>query len=303
MNTQKIVDTWGAFARYLLHRVIHDRIQVNAGYLAYISLLSFVPMVTVLLSILSAFSAFNDAGDVIQTFVITHFLPAAGEAVNQALHDFVSNTSKMTALGGLFLFVVALTLISNIDKMLNYIWRVHQKRRWVFSFSMYWMVLTLGPFLVGASLVVTSYITSFNLVSNETFHGFSQWVLRRLPFLLSFAAFTGLYVLVPNKKVKLTHALSGALVAALLFEISKAGFAAYITHFPSYQVIYGALAAIPILFIWVYFSWLIVLFGAEITASLGEHESWREDMLKSEALIDKGEEKRIHRDRTDSESK
>ncbi len=303
LNTKQIIDTGAVFSRYLWHRVIHDRIQVNAGYLAYISLLSFVPMVAVLLSVLSAFSAFNDAGEVIQTFVITHFLPAAGEAVNQALHDFVSNTSKMTALGGLFLFVVALTLISNIDKMLNYIWRVDQKRRWVFSFSMYWMVLTLGPLLVGASLAVTSYITSLNLVSNETFHGFSQWVLRRLPFLLSFAAFTGLYVLVPNKKVKLGHALSGALVAALLFEISKAGFAAYITHFPSYQLIYGALAAIPILFIWVYFSWLIVLLGAEVTAALGEYESWQADMLKSEQPADNGGEKGRYCDRTDSESK
>ncbi|MDW6002625.1 virulence factor BrkB family protein [Vibrio mangrovi] len=303
MNTQQIMVSVTAFSRYLWRRIIHDRIQVNAGYLAYISLLSFVPMVTVLLSVLSAFSIFDDAGEVIQTFVITHFVPAAGEAVNQALHDFVSNTSKMTAFGGLFLFIVALTLISNIDKTLNYIWRVHQKRRWVFSFSMYWMVLTLGPLLVGASLAVTSYIASLNLVSNETLHGFSQWLLRRLPFLLSFAAFTGLYVLVPNKKVRVRHALSGALIAALLFEISKSGFTAYITHFPSYQVIYGALAAIPILFIWVYFSWLIVLLGAEVTASLGEYDSWHEDMLKSDNSVEKYVEKGKNDDRTDSEGK
>ncbi|WGW00441.1 virulence factor BrkB family protein [Vibrio sp. YMD68] len=292
------------FFRYLLVRMNHDRINVNAGYLTYITLLSIVPMLTVLLSVLSSFSLFSSSGDVIQDFVITHFVPAAGDAVKGALVEFIANTGKMTAVGGAFLFVAALMLISNIDKNLNFIWRVTEKRRPVFSFSMYWMVLTLGPILVGTSIAATSYITSLKIIDSEAISGIYNLLLRWLPFLLSFFAFIVLYLLVPNKKVRLTDAMVGAIAAAILFELSKKGFAAYITHFPSYQLIYGALAAIPILFVWVYLCWLIVLIGAEITAALGEQALWSgaSEVLQSSAKEEKGEEDNKS-DCADSESK
>lgn len=276
MKIEPLIRQAVLFARYLLTRMGHDRVNVNAGYLAYITLLSIVPMLTVLLSVLSSFAIFENAGDAIQDFVITHFVPAAGDAVKGALLEFVANTGKMSAVGGAFLFVAALMLISNIDKNLNYIWRVKHKRRAVFSFSMYWMVLTLGPILVGASIAATSYVTSLKILESEAISGLYNQLLRWLPFLLSFFAFVGLYLLVPNKKVRISHAMVGAIIAALLFEASKKGFAAYITQFPSYQLIYGALAAIPILFVWVYLCWLIVLVGAEVTAALGEREQWSE---------------------------
>ncbi|WP_371862610.1 virulence factor BrkB family protein [Vibrio atypicus] len=294
------------FGRYLLTRMNHDRVNVNAGYLAYITLLSIVPMLTVLLSVLSSFAIFENAGDAIQDFVITHFVPAAGDAVKGALLEFVANTGKMSAVGGGFLFVASLMLISNIDKNLNYIWRVRNKRRAVFSFSMYWMVLTLGPILVGASIAATSYVTSLKILESEAISGVYNSLLRWLPFLLSFFAFVGLYLLVPNKKVQISHAMVGAIVAALLFEASKKGFAAYITQFPSYQLIYGALAAIPILFVWVYLCWLIVLVGAEVTAALGEREHWSEskEMVHSpEKRIELKSNKGSYSDSTDPESK
>jgi membrane protein len=284
--------------------MVHDRVNVNAGYLAYITLLSIVPMLTVLLSILSSFSVFADVGLVIQNFVITNFVPASGDVVHSALLEFVANTGKMTVVGSVFLFIAALMLIFNIDKNLNYIWRVTKKRRAVLSFSMYWMVLTLGPILVGASIAATSYVTSLSLLQNEVVSSVFNTVIRKLPLILSFFAFFGLYLLVPNKKIHISHAVAGSLVAALLFELSKKGFAVYITQFPSYQLIYGALAAIPILFVWVYLCWLIVLVGAEVTAALGEQEQWSD----SQEMVHSTENKKIpeqgsNSDSTDSEGK
>lgn len=284
MTLNKMVIQSQNFAKYLVNRVSHDRLTVSAGYMAYITLLSLVPLLTVLLSVLSSFPLFADVGDVLQDFVITHFVPAAGIAVKSALTDFVANTGKMTAVGGAFLFVAALMLISNIDKSLNFIWRVKDKRRSVYSFSMYWMVLTLGPIMVGASIAATSYITSLNFLDSEAISTVYTYFLRWLPFILSFFAFVGLYLLVPNTKIALRDAVVGALVAAVLFELSKKGFALYITHFPSYQLIYGALAAIPILFVWVYMCWLIVLLGAEVTASLGEQKLWYSEQNQNEAM-------------------
>ena len=304
MNLQNLAKQTFAFSRYLLLRVKHDRVNVNAGYLAYITLLSIVPMFTVSLAIMSSFEIFANVGEVLQDFVIEHFVPAAGLAVRTALSEFIANTAKMTAVGGVFLFIAALMLISNIDKNLNYIWRVRNKRRVVFSFSMYWMILTLGPLLLGASIAMTSYITSLKIIDSEALVGVYNLFLRWLPFLLSFFAFSGLYLLVPNKKVYIYHSLVGALVAAILFELSKKAFAAYITHFPSYQLIYGALAAIPILFVWIYLCWMIVLIGAEVTAALGERECWseEEDMVNSSSLS-KSDKEENSSDSVDSTSK
>ncbi|GMM89579.1 virulence factor BrkB family protein [Vibrio fortis] len=304
LKIQKTTELGLAFSHYLMARMKHDRVNVNAGYLAYITLLSIVPMLAVLLSILSSFSVFADVGVVIQKFIINNFVPASGDAVHNALQEFVANTGKMTAVGSGFLFIAAMMLISNIDKNLNYIWRVKAKRRPVHSFSMYWMVLTLGPILVGASIAATSYVTSLTLLQNETVSGLYNFVIRKLPLILSFFTFFGLYLLVPNKKINFSHAAAGSMVAALLFELSKKGFAAYITQFPSYQLIYGALAAIPILFVWVYLCWLIVLVGAEVTAALGEREQWSEaqEMVHS-TDNQKVPEQGNHSDSTDSKSK
>lgn len=274
MNLQGTLSEGGYYLRYLLNRIKHDRINVSAGYLAYISVISIVPLLTVLLSVLSSISAFSQVGATIQDFVIANFVPAAGAEVSSALHEFIANTAQMTVVGSGILFIAAIALIANIDKSLNFIWRVKRKRRAVFSFSMYWMVLTLGPILVGASIAITSYVASLRIIDSDTLNGAYNLILRWLPFLLSLFTFVGLYILVPNLKVRIRHALVGALVAALLFELSKKLFTLYITHFPSYQLIYGALAAIPILFIWIYLSWLIVLLGAEVTAALGERACW-----------------------------
>lgn len=262
------------FSRHLIRRIVHDRLTVTAGYMAYVTLLSLVPLITVVLSALSLIPGFAETGDQIRTFVLHNFVPASGDALEQYLNEFVANAGKMTAVGVAFLFVVALMLISAIDKSLNYIWRVKKKRTPVVSFSIYWMVLTLGPVLVGSSLGVSSYLGSLNLMAVEGADVLSPTLLKRLPFLLTALAFLGLYTLVPNCRVKIGHAFSGAITAALLFEFSKKGFAFYASNFPSYELIYGALAVVPLLFVWVYLSWCIVLVGAEITAALGERNIW-----------------------------
>ncbi|CED70197.1 tRNA-processing ribonuclease BN [Aliivibrio wodanis] len=303
----KLRISWSYFL-FLKQRIIHDRLTVSAGYMAYITLLSLVPLITVLLSVLSQFPIFSGAGETVQAFVIQNFVPAASDAVESSLNEFIANTGKMTAVGSGFLFVAAVMLISTIDKNLNYIWRVKQGRRTIYSFSLYWMIITLGPLLVGASIATTSYLTSLKIMDDEIVSSFYRTLLGWLPIILSLSAFVGLYLLVPNKKVRVSHALIGAMSAGCLFEVSKVGFAHYITQFPSYQVIYGALAAVPILFVWVYLCWIIVLLGAEITASLGEFDGWLAgdmniDILESDIDVLTEQQGFIKSDSTDPESK
>lgn len=265
---------------YFIRRVKREQIQVVAGYLSYVCLMSLVPLIVVMFSVMTAFPLFSELQDSIEQFVYQNFVPSAGDVLQQYLTGFVDNASKMSAVAISFLFVAALLLISSIDTTFNKIWRVTDKRRSITSFAMYWMVLTLGPILVGASIALSSYIVSLVAVDEYDVLGLFDIFLRLLPLLSSIIAFIILYIAVPNKAVPFKFALSGAIVAGVLFELAKKAFALYITAFPSYQVIYGALAAIPIIFLWVYVSWLIVLTGALITVSLQEYAILKEQKTK-----------------------
>ena len=242
-----------------------DKITVSAGHLAFVSLLSLVPFVMVFFTILSAFPAFSDARGELEELIFSSFVPHAGGQVQTYVTEFVNNASGMGAIGILSLMVVALMLISNIDKTLNSIWQSQSERPIVFTFAIYWMVLTLGPLLMGSSLAISSYLVSLANSAEEYTFGVTTTLLKIVPFVASVGAFFLIYMLVPNKKIDPKHAAFGALVGAVLFETSKKVFALYVTSFPSYQLIYGALAVVPILFVWVYLSWVVVLVGAEVT--------------------------------------
>ena len=259
-----------AFSHYLWARIKQEQLPIIAGYLSYVTLMSLVPLIVVMLSVMTAFPLFADIRGVIENFVYANFVPTAGDIVREHLNGFVANASKMSAVAISFLILFALLLISVIDKSLNRIWQISKKRRLITSFSMYWMILTLGPILVGSSLAVTSYVVSITSLENIQLFGLTKILLSFLPLFASILAFLILYLVVPNKVVPLKYALSGAVVAGILFELAKKAFALYVTQLPSYQAIYGALATIPILFVWVYISWLVVVLGAVFTAALEE---------------------------------
>ncbi|OJF69532.1 hypothetical protein BK026_12470 [Alteromonas sp. V450] len=253
-----------------IKRCREDTITISAGHLAYVTLLSLVPFIMVTFTIMSAFPAFASVRSKLEHFIFNNFVPTASDVVHKYMSDFVSNASQMSAIGILSLLVVALLLISNVDKTLNRIWRTQSDRPIVYTFAIYWMVITLGPMLMGSSVVVSSYLTGLAAFTEEYTPGLGTFLLSLVPSGAAMLAFTILYMVVPNRRVYARHALAGALVATIAFEITKSGFALYVTNFPSYELIYGALAVIPILFFWVYLSWIIVLFGAEFTCSLGE---------------------------------
>ncbi|GAA0551532.1 MAG: hypothetical protein CL577_05205 [Alteromonadaceae bacterium] len=265
---QHYFDTAKRFIRLYAQRCQQDQITMIGGYLAYISLLSLVPFIAVMFSMLRAFPMFSQFRQSIETFVYANVIPSRGEEIQTYISQFIGNTGGMTAVGITALVIVALLLIYNIDKTLNKIWRVTKRPRPIISFSIYWMILTLGPILFGSSIVLSSYLVGLTRFAENYTPGLSTFALGIVPYLISMLAFFILYVVVPNIKVRSRHAFYGALLATVLFELSKRGFGFYIAHFPSYDTIYGALALVPILFVWVYLCWLVVLLGAELTALL-----------------------------------
>ncbi len=254
------------FSRFIAHGGLE-----RAGSLAYTTLLSLVPLMTVVFAILTAFPVGERVNEVVQDFIFSNFIPAAGEVVHRYLLEFSSKASHLSGLGFMALLLVAVLLVHSIDRTFNAIWEVRRKRRPLNRFLVYWAVISLGPLLVGASLLVTSYLVSLPAVTEVTAEGVGKRLLEWLPVAMSALAFALIYWLVPNRPVKGWHALAGGIFAAILFEWSKQAFAWYLTTFPTYEVVYGALAAVPIFLIWLYLSWLVVLLGAELTYGLGAY--------------------------------
>jgi membrane protein len=264
------------FSRLLLHHFNQDAVVQHVAALTYTTLLSLVPLMTVMLALFSVFPASERISQTVEDFVFQNFVPAAGEAVQQYLRNFSQKAGRLTGVGFLFLIIVALMLMNNIDKAFNIIWHVRRKRSPVAKFTVYWAILSLGPILIAFSVGVTSYLVSIPFFSDgETVMLVRTRLLGLMPIAISALAFTLLYALVPNRNVPLRHAVAGGVLAALLFELAKRGFALYVTAFPTYETIYGALAAVPIFLIWIYLSWLVTLLGAEFTYCLGIYrEDW-----------------------------
>ncbi len=260
--------------RFTLRNYAQDRCLRSAAALCYTTLLSLVPLTAVIFSIFAAFPVFQELATEIQNFVFSNFVPASGEVVQHYLQEFTDKASKLTAIGIALLVLMALMLMNTIEGAINEIWHITTTRRALPKFMVYWAVLTLGPLLIGASLAISSYLISLPLF-NETalISNLKGQLLGLLPFFATTLACALLYTVVPDTHVPLRHAMIGALVAAALFEISKKAFALYITSVPTYEVIYGALAAIPIFLLWLYLSWAMILFGGVLVYSLGHFHS------------------------------
>ncbi|MBN1278424.1 MAG: YihY family inner membrane protein [Chlorobium sp.] len=245
-----------------------SRIFISAGSLAFQTILSMVPFLAVTLSILKVFPFFASLNRFIVEFILLNFVPSSGDTFRFHVEEFIAKTSTVSLIGGVLLFVIALSLISTIDHTLNGIWKVRSSRKPMQAFTIYWTALTLGPLLIGSSLAASSYVW-FTIFAEGPLRELKMRFISFLPFMNSLAAFFLLYSLVPNRKVKLLHAFSGAFAAAVLFELSKKWFVFYVSRFATFEHIYGALSAVPMLFFWVYLAWVVVLTGAELASSMG----------------------------------
>lgn len=276
MKSSRLLD----FASYVFARFSQHNCTQVAGSLTFTTLLSLVPLIAIALSIVAAFPAFSDFSNQIKTFLLTTMVPeAANKAIAVYMQQFAENAVRLTAIGTAFLGVTALALMLTIDKALNAIWRVPKLRPLFHRLLIYWAALSIGPLLIGASLSLTSWLIGVSMGIAPDVPAINVVLLQLVPILLTSIAFSIAYLIVPNRLVSWRHAIAGGVAAAVGFEIMKQGFASYVTHFPTYQAVYGAFAAIPIFLLWVYLSWLMVLLGAVIAASLSSwrFRDWRRD--------------------------
>ena len=258
----------GQFLVYALRRFLSDGCPQSAAALTYMSLFAIVPMLTLLYSMFSLVPAFQELGGQVEEFIFSKFLPSSGQEITQYLSEFSNQARKLSVAGVAIILVTALLMLSNIEKTFNHIWATTGSRKGLAGFLVYWAILSLGPLLLAVGMIMSTYLMSLRLMVTEVDSlGLVALLFSYLPWLLTWLAFTLLYVAVPNCKVRVVYAAFGGLITTLLFETAKALFGQLVAH-SIYTNVYGAFAVIPLFLIWIYLLWMLILFGAELVRSL-----------------------------------
>jgi membrane protein len=260
---------WKSTALTLGERFREDRLGLTASSLTFTTTIALVPFFTVALAVFTAFPMFGKLQDALQAWLVQSLIPdAIARQVLGYLTQFAGKASRLGAVGLTALFFTALALVLTIDRTLNGIWRVRRTRPLAQRVLIYWAVMTLAPLLLGASLSMSSYVLSASRGIVNALPGMVQVSLDVIEFFLLAAGFAALYRYVPNTPVRRGHAWAGGLFSATGIEVARKLLAFYLGKVPTYSLVYGAFATVPILLVWIYMAWVIVLFGAVIAAYL-----------------------------------
>lgn len=262
--------------RVIWQRFKEGRCAQVAGSLAFTTLLSLVPFVTLVAVVLSKFPQSAQLDAALRGFLLDNLLPEkAGKVIATYAFQFSQKATNLTIVGALVLIVTAVMLMRTIDTVINQIWMVRSRRPWATRLAAYWVALSFGPLLLAGGVFLATAMLSMSLdIVNEP-----VWLqavgLRVVSVTILGCVLTALYFVVPHCSVRFSDAALAGFLAALAFAVMQRLFGIYLSHFPSYTLVYGAFAAVPIFLLWLYLSWIVVLLGAVVAAVLPERDVLR----------------------------
>lgn len=258
-----------AFVRRVVARTRRIGLARTAGSLAFTTLLGLVPLATVALEFVARFPVFEQWLDTLESYLLKHMLPGSADAVvHTYIGEFTDKAAGLTGVSIVFIAVTAAMVIATVEREINAIWGSPIKRPLARRLLVYALGATVGPVLVGASISVTTWLVTQSIAAVPMRNSMAEIAVLPLPLVFSTIALALLYASAPTGRVPWRHAFAGAFAASLAFEAAKHGYAFYLTSVPTYKLVYGTLAALPVFLIWIYVCWFIVLIGAAITATL-----------------------------------
>lgn len=259
------------FVKINIHHFLSHECLKSAAALSFTTILGIVPIIALFVFSVSQFLSATESQLIIQDSLLKIFSPAAGEELQTKLLTLAGQASELRIFGLSVLVVTILLGLNTIDLTINAIWDIKRCKRTIFKLALYFLVLMAIPILLAISLSVSSYVLSITVLGQTLGGGvLNSIMLKMAPVVVTWVAFVCIYVWIPNTKVDTKAAFIGGAVAAILFEIAKILFLIYIRYFPTYDLIYGTFAVLPLFFIWVYISWLIVLAGAVLTFNVAK---------------------------------
>ena len=269
---------WRQMGAVLAERFRDARLGVSASSLTFTTVLAMVPLFAVGLAVFSAFPVFGKFQDTIQRWLIESLVPESiARQVLSYLTQFSLKASRLGTAGLVAVLLSAVFLMVTIERTLGQIWRLQRQRPLPQRVLLYWSAITLGPLLLGSSLAATSFVVTASRDVVNVLPGSTRWLLDGFEFLMLTACVSGLYFYVPYTRVRWRHAITAGFLVAASLEVAKKLMAFYLLEVPTYSLVYGAFAAVPILLVWIYVTWLLVLLGAVLASSLPElgRQAWR----------------------------
>ena len=283
---KKLLDVLG-FLRFVLRRWSEDRCPQIAGSLTYTTLLAIAPVFAIAVALLASTPFFGAVMSKIKVFLLLNLAPEIAQTIITVYMPLLArNARRLTWVGIGTVLVVAVWLMLIMDRSLNAIWRVRASRSYWISAPVYMALIVAGPILLGVGVTITTYVMTLSDELTGMSGRMHALLLRGVPVATSALAFFLLYRIIPHRPVPWRHAALGGLVAGVLFESAKQAFAFYVQASPTYNMVYGAFAAVPLFLVWIYLSWLVVLFGAELTAAAAywANGRWKESTSPASRL-------------------
>jgi membrane protein len=256
VRTDTLLRVW----KTALRHAIGANLFQTAGSLAYTTILSIIPFLAVSLSIFQAFKGLDRVYEAIEPMIVENLAENAGQQAMESIRNFISNIHAGTlGIGGLIgLILTSMSLLNSAERALNRIWDTPLRRTWFERISSYWLFITIGPVSLAGVLGFTGASTASPKVLPSGVWG----------YLILSSALLVVYKWVPNRHVRWSPALIPAALMALVFVVARGVYGIYVREIVAYNKIYGSLAAVPILILWIWIVWVIVLIGAAVSASL-----------------------------------
>jgi membrane protein len=257
-----------------------------ASSLAYTTILSIVPALAVSFSIFQAFGGMEKLFEQIEPIILENLAQGAGKEATQALRRYITNAhaGALGAGGILALLITTISMLSSIEKAINRVWRARIDRSWFQRISSYWLLVTLGPVVLG---VVVGFVVTFSKAADGVTPFLSADIKKGMHGLVSaltpvvFIVYFLIYRYVPNRVVRFRSALIGALFGTIAWSMAKWGYGIYTKKFVTHNRVYGSMGAIPILLLWIYIQWLVVLYGAALSAAIQKRIDALSDALST----------------------
>lgn len=267
---------WGVVEEFLreiwvlilyLYAFLKGDLLYYAASLSFYTVFALLPMLLVIFSLVATLPDFKEHIEGFKNLIISNFVPTHSDVFLQYLDGFLENSAKLGGMGLLYAFITSILFFRNYQHVTTKIFHSKERGFWD-SLSVYWTCMTLFPlgvlFSVFLSAKAYAYLEVLGYSASLT------WVFRGLPYLLVWMVFFMLFKISANTKISTKNTLISSLITSLLWSLGKWGFVYYVFYNKAYLTLYGSFSIVLFLFIWVYLSWVILLFGMSLSRGINE---------------------------------
>lgn len=231
-----------------------------AASLSFYTIFTLIPLLVITLTIFTSMPNFSEHYEKIQEFIFSNIMPVQSEALMGHINSFLQNSVEMSIVSFVAIIVSSLLFFQNFEYIANKIFHAKKRGFWQ-SVTTFWTLITLTPIGLGVSFYITGYVASL-MSSSEYMAGIN--ILPYIPYFIIWALFFLIFQIAANTKIHARASLISSFVTSVAFSVAKSGFIYYVFYNKAYATMYGSFSIVMFLFLWIYASWIIFVYGLKL---------------------------------------